>query len=262
MKVELWKNDLLPNVTLTSSSYSDHSFQPHFHDHYVIMIVNEGVNEGVCEKQRFRVTPGEILFINPGEVHTGNSYQSKHLKYSAFYVDADFFTRHMHVDRPPVFAKMHQTNNDLAEGIKLLLQSTRSSASAFEIEEKKAKTFGEVIDFARSLRPSEVRDLPAPSVQKIKSFIKDQYNHQFTLEDLARHAGLSPYHLIRSFKQAVGITPFQFLRNYRIEKAKQELLNRKPIAEVALEVGFYDQSHFHKHFKLVTGVTPREFQRH
>ena len=262
MKAELWKNDLLPGVTIASNSYSGHQFQPHFHDHYVIMIVDEGVNEGVCEKKRFQVTANDILMINPGEIHTGSSYQGKHLRYSAFYVDVDFFTQHLPLDRrsPPVFTSLLEKNQRLAYELKDLILSTRADESPFELEEKKVKTFGELMTFAGSNNRDAIHSV-ASSVQKIKTFIREQYNQQFSLEALAKYAGLSQYHLIRTFKHNVGITPFQFLRNYRIERAKRELLTNKAIAEVALDVGFYDQSHFHKHFKLVTGITPREFQR-
>ena len=264
MKIELWKNGLLPGITLINNTYSHHSFQPHFHDHYVVMMVNEGVNEGTCEKEKYQVTANDILFINPGEIHTGNSYQFRHLRYSAFYIDTDFFTQHLPGKRncpPPVFSRLLEEKIDLVESMRELFQCTRTIAEPFEIEEKKVTVFLEFMNYTVSKKRETVNNISRVSVQKIKGFIQDQYKQQFSLATLTAYAGLSPYHLIRSFKQSIGITPFQFLRNYRIEKAKQELLKKRTITEVALEVGFYDQSHFHKHFKLVTGVTPREFQK-
>jgi AraC-like DNA-binding protein len=255
LKTELWKNDILPGVTFASSTYSSHHFQPHFHDHYVVMIVDEGVNEGICEKKRYQVAGDEILFINPGEIHTGSSFRGKQLRYSALYVDVDFFTGQ------PVFSELVTKNAGLVNSIKALFQSVKSDASVLEIEENKVKTFGEMLAHAGSKISGPHNEIIRTSAKKIKAFIEERYNEQFSLASLADHIGLSPYHLVRSFKQTVGITPFQFLRNFRIEKAKYELLNSKSITEVALEVGFYDQSHFHKHFKLITGVTPREFQR-
>jgi AraC-like DNA-binding protein len=264
MKMELWKNDLLPGITFANNSYSHHSFQPHFHDHYTIMIVDKGVNEGVCEKKKYHVTASDILLINPGEIHTGSSYQEKHLHYSALYVYEDFFIKHQLYGQggsPPVFTKLLERNAGLAERIRELCQCTRAAEDPLEIEEKKVSVFWELMNYNGSKKPEASSNIDRTSVQKIKTFIKEQYKQQFSLANLTDFTGLSPYHLIRSFKQAVGMTPFQFLRNYRIEKAKVELLRKKSIAEVAVEIGFYDQSHFHKHFKLVTGVTPREFQR-
>jgi AraC-like DNA-binding protein len=226
------------------------------------MIVDNGVNEGVCEKRKYQVSSSDILFINPGEVHTGNSYQGKHLQYSAFYIDTVFFTKHLATGScsPPVFTKLVETNNELASDIKALFRCTRFKESPLEIEEKKTKVFWELMNYTQSQKQI-TNHVSNALVQKVKCFIKEQYNQQISLASITDYVGLSPYHLVRSFKQSVGMTPFQFLRNYRVERAKHELLRKKSITEVAIEVGFYDQSHFHKHFKLVTGLTPREFQR-
>jgi AraC-like DNA-binding protein len=264
LRMQLWTSSLLPGVTFSNNSYSYHSFQPHFHDHYVIMIVDHGVNDGVCEKRKYQVTSSDILFINPGEIHTGNSYQGKHLQYSAFYIDVEFFTKHLLADGscpPPVFTKLLETNTELVNRIKELIQCTRQERSQLEIEEKKVIVFRELLGNTQTHKQEIISNVSKATVQKVKNFIKEQYAEQFSLASLTDYVGLSPFHLVRSFKQAVGITPFQFLRNYRVEKSKQQLLKKKSISEVAIEVGFYDQSHFHKHFKLITGLTPREFQR-
>jgi AraC-like DNA-binding protein len=264
LHMRLWTNSLLPGVTFVNNSYSYHSFKPHFHNHYVIMIIDDGINEGVCEKRKYQVTSSDILFINPGEIHTGNSYQGKHLQYSAFYIDVEFFTKHLLADAscsPPVFTTLLETDTELVRGIKELVQCTRLEANPLEIEEKNVKVFWKLMNYTQSQKQETPRNVSKTTVQKVKCFIKDQYDQQFSLTTMANDVGLSPFHLVRSFKQAVGITPFQFLRNYRVEKAKQELLKKKSITEVAIEVGFYDQSHFHRHFKLVTGLTPREFQQ-
>jgi AraC-like DNA-binding protein len=58
----------------------------------------------------------------------------------------------------------------------------------------------------------------------------------------------------------VGITPHAYRLNCRIDRARELLRQGRDIAETALECGFYDQSHLHRHFKAVTTVTPREYQ--
>jgi AraC-like DNA-binding protein len=264
LRMNLWTSSFLPDVTFVNNSYCYHSFQPHFHDHYVIMVVDNGVNEGICEKKKYQVTTNDILFINPGEIHTGNSYRGQRLQYSAFYINTEFFTKHLLPDGsgvPPVFVKLLETNTGLTGDIRELIKCTRADGSQLEIEENKAKVFWQLMNYTRSQKQEATGNISRENIRKVKCFIKDQYNQQFSLADMTDYVGISPFHLVRSFKQEVGLTPFQFLRNYRVEKAKGELLKKKSITEVAIEVGFYDQSHFHKHFKLVTGLTPREFQR-
>jgi hypothetical protein len=66
----------------------------------------------------------------------------------------------------------------------------------------------------------------------------------------------TPYHLLRSFKKIVGLPLHAFMLNARIERAKQLLLYRVPLAAVAAETGFADQSHFHKAFRLILAAPP------
>jgi AraC family transcriptional regulator len=82
-----------------------------------------------------------------------------------------------------------------------------------------------------------------------------------TLEQMAAVAHLSPYHFARQFKATTGLPPYQYVIASRIERA-QHLLRRDDelgLGEVALRVGFSDQSKFSFHFKRLIGVTPRQF---
>jgi AraC family transcriptional regulator len=82
------------------------------------------------------------------------------------------------------------------------------------------------------------------------------------LEQMAAVVHLSPYHFARQFKASTGLPPHQYLTTRRVERA-QKLLRangKLGLAEVALRVGFSDQSQFSLHFKRIVGVTPRQFR--
>ncbi len=70
---------------------------------------------------------------------------------------------------------------------------------------------------------------------------------------------MSPYYFLRLFKQSMGITPHQYILQRRIEKAKFLLQHGESIAEIAIKVGFCDQSHLTQYFKRIVGVTPKKF---
>ena len=72
---------------------------------------------------------------------------------------------------------------------------------------------------------------------------------------------MSPYHFLRLFKESMGLTPYRYVIERRVERAR-ELLRRSslPISEVALSCGFTDQSHLSWHFKRLVGLTPKAFR--
>jgi AraC family transcriptional regulator len=81
-----------------------------------------------------------------------------------------------------------------------------------------------------------------------------------TLRSLAETAGLSPYHFARQFKQSTGLAPRQYVIHRRVERAKSMLVHsNRSISDVAVEVGFCDQSHFAAHFRRVYGLSPKAF---
>jgi AraC-like DNA-binding protein len=99
-----------------------------------------------------------------------------------------------------------------------------------------------------------------PFIKQILLFIQEHDNP--TLQLICEEFNISKSHLIRLFKQHVGIPVHAYILNRKVHKAKRLLmLHHMSIVEVALEAGFYDQSHFHKAFKSVFAITPKEFQK-
>ena len=80
-----------------------------------------------------------------------------------------------------------------------------------------------------------------------------------TLDELATVTGLSRFHVVRAFAAEFGMPPHTYLIQVRLAKAKKLLASRIPLAIVAVEVGFADQSHFTRHFMRTYGVTPAEY---
>jgi AraC-like DNA-binding protein len=78
---------------------------------------------------------------------------------------------------------------------------------------------------------------------------------------LARMAHLSPYHFLRSFKAATGVTPHQWLLRARLREAAEKLAGTSlPVTDIALDVGFEDLSNFTRSFRAEFGASPREFR--
>lgn len=106
------------------------------------------------------------------------------------------------------------------------------------------------------------RGLSRRALTRACSYIAENLGERFTLDDLARQAGVSRFHFARLFRVSTGDSPMAYLLKSRIERAKQMLLqDDRPVCEIAAALGFCDQSHLTRTFRRMTGVTPREFAR-
>ena len=104
------------------------------------------------------------------------------------------------------------------------------------------------------------RGLARYQLNRAIEFVHAHLSDDISLESLAGAAGLSAFHFARLFKRSTGVSPHQYVLRCRVERARGLLMRAKAsIAEVAVEVGFCDQSHLAAHFKRVYGVSPKAF---
>lgn len=102
----------------------------------------------------------------------------------------------------------------------------------------------------------------SPSVHRARDFIEAHLTEPVRLDDLVQAAGASDrFQLVRSFTAATGLPPHAYQIQRRINLARQLLARGLPPADVAIELGFVDQSHFSRHFKRVVAVPPATYQR-
>ncbi|MEN8447360.1 MAG: helix-turn-helix domain-containing protein [Cyanobacteria bacterium J06555_13] len=104
-------------------------------------------------------------------------------------------------------------------------------------------------------------DFPQSKLQQAIGYIQAHLEENITLDAIATELDMSQFHFCRWFKQSTGTSPYQFVIQQRVERAKA-LLRRRELspAEVALECGFNSQSHLIHHFKKQIGMTPKQYQ--
>jgi AraC family transcriptional regulator len=96
---------------------------------------------------------------------------------------------------------------------------------------------------------------------KITDYIHDRLSENIQLTDLADLIGLSQFHFSRLFKRSMGVSPYQYVLQQRIERAKQLLKQTElSIMDIALLCGFSSHSHLGKWFRQSVGVTPKAFR--
>lgn len=98
-----------------------------------------------------------------------------------------------------------------------------------------------------------------PALTRVTDHIKRHLAEPLTLRTLAELAGLSPWRFSLVFRQHMGVPPHRYISLCRIEHARELLQQGVSAATVADACGFYDQSHFTRHFKHHCGMTPGQY---
>ena len=110
----------------------------------------------------------------------------------------------------------------------------------------------------RPPRPQTVTPRTMRAVEVVKAHLTEHFSTPLSLDQIAELVNMSKFHLSRTFKEVVGVTPAVFGMSLRVREAKR-LLRREPIAHVAFDLGFADQAHFTRTFKRYVGVTPGQY---
>lgn len=146
------------------------------------------------------------------------------------------------------------------------LLSSISSSYIFENYNSKLNCSILVYKFVCELRNCMNQDskinqnviLLAPVIE----FIKSNYNHSLSIDEMSQIANITPQHLCRLFKQTYNTRPFIYLNRYRINRAK-EMMHESPVLsinDIASSVGFNNAGYFCTVFKRLEGITPLEFK--
>ena len=162
----------------------------------------------------------------------------------------------------PYFPEPVVQDPELAWQLDMLIRTLESSANRLQRESLVYTLLARlVLRHARSRGDLAPLAPAPPQLNLAKAFLDDHPGADISLSELATLAGLSPYHLVRQFKQYFGLPPHAYQIQSRLRLARALIRQRKPLATVAVEAGFHDQSHLHRHFKKALGTTPGRYAR-
>ena len=99
----------------------------------------------------------------------------------------------------------------------------------------------------------------SPAIRAAQRCIEENYAETLGLVQLAALSGLSMHRFATAFREQVGMPPHRYQCHLRLRRARELLREGIPPADIAAELGFFDQSHLSRHFKRRYGVTPANF---
>ena len=253
-------------IDLFSNTYINFSFPLHCHQTYLIQLVDRGINHFSCNGSRYSVGKGTILLMTPEEIHNGCGNRDEALHYKVFYLNEKELSDDnsgFNIDRHIRFNQTVLWNPEIANLINQLytINSHDNEFLAYELFQNiRNSLLLNYSNFKLNIKESSRRY--DEIVRRSKEYIHDQLQQPLRLVDISKSVYLSPFHLLRIFKEHTGITLHQYIINARIEKGKELIKSKRySLGDLYYETGFSDPSNFTKSFKKITGQTPSQFRK-
>ena len=245
----------------------------HWHGEVELIRVLSGELQVSLDGRDYLANEGDVLFVNPETVHRATpdnavyecivfhaDFLYNHTKSCEFFIES-ILNRHCRVQ------EYYPKANPLCDLLKGVFEVVANPSSGYKFRTIGAlySLFGEIVD--RHLYQLASGSAPIPgdksvlNLKKLLAFIRTNYSGAITLSDMSRVVDMSPKYLGSFFKNMTGKTPFEYLTEYRIEKAAQKLLNSsQSVTDIAFSCGFSDISYFIKTFKTHKGISPGRFR--
>jgi AraC-like DNA-binding protein len=243
-------------------------FPPHFHDTFAIGVVESGLARLLTHRGEWMARAGSILAFSPGEVHGAEALGSHGYTYRMIYPTRALMQEIAALPgsgdpRAPLFRAPVIEDRELANQLRrahvpLMAGDWRSTAESQLIEglrslARRHGSFNEV--------PDAIRPIDLEVAEKARALLQDRFAQQVRLSVVADECGVTPFHLIRVFRRVMGVPPYAYLVQLRVNRAQAMLCNGSSVADVAYACGFCDQSHLNRMFKKAVGVPPGQYVR-
>jgi AraC-like DNA-binding protein len=253
-------------VELLEASFAVHVYERHIHDTYAIGVTRRGVQRFWCGGSTHDSVPGNVIVIPPGEAHDGESGVDGGYTYRMFYVAIDRMTELVSAafDRPASSLKLRRacllSEPGLARELDAAWEAMSAQPGSLAADESFDRAFAR-LDLRHDQSAARERRVDERALMRVRDYLSVHLHEQVRLDDLAAIASMSRFRLTRQFQRAYGLPVHAFHLHLKLVEAKRRLRLGDPIAAVAADLGFADQSHLHRRFKGAFGITPGAWQR-
>jgi AraC-like DNA-binding protein len=235
-----------------------HQFPKHFHESFGIGLIHRGGHKSLSGRGMVEAGPGQVITVNPGEVHDGRPIGEAGRFWSMLYLTPAAMAEAARGIDPGRSGDIEFTQPVLSHGSVAtgLARVFGATGDAFAQDERLILLFASLLG-----RKSETMSALPPGLRHAQALIDADPGAPLHLSDLAAVAGLSRFQIVRGFTRLTGLTPHAYLVQRRLHQARRLMAESLPLAEVAAASGFADQSHFTRLFTRQYGVSPGTFAR-
>lgn len=261
----MWRPADFSGIEVRSGIGVSEPYPRHWHEEYQLCFIQAGGGE-LFYRGTHHPTPATSLFIlHPGEVHSNQTNIG--CSFHSIYIDPELIRRLLfsmtgRKQRLPFFRDPMIFDRQISDAYLNLHAALANSETQLQRESIMLALLRKLIRRYAQDRPElTVERIEQTAIKKTREYIIENHFRNIHLKELARYANVSPFHLNRAFTHQIGMPPHAFHIQVRIASAKKLLRNGFSPSYVASITGFADQSHFIRHFKRLTKITPGEYSK-
>lgn len=234
-----------------------HVFSRHTHDQFGIGVIRRGAQKSLSGRGIVEAGPGDVITVNPGEVHDGMPIGDAGRAWTMLYFDPAVILEALgDAGAGGNLQELHSPVSGDREAAACLVRlhallTAQTGGSALESDGLLLRLVHRLV----STRAPSVRGL-AQSLRRARELLNDAPAENWRLADLAAASGLSRFQVLRGFSKETGMTPHAYLMQRRADMARRLIRQGLALSEVAFAAGFADQSHMNRIFVSKYGITP------
>jgi AraC-like DNA-binding protein len=263
--VRIYRLDPSYEAEIVHARYVEHRFARHAHEHFVVGIVEEGVQQYTYRGARHTTPAGQTFFVNGGEPHTGEPATKEGYLYRTLCLGPQALRQLMlDITRRNVLPYLRGAvvaDRQLFARLRRLNLAVSANAPTMRCEALLLSAVRYLIEkHAENHRQVPASGKESSVVRQVREYLDSHYSEDISLTQLSALTARSPFHVAREFSRAVGLPPHSYLESIRILHARALLRSGMSIVDTALAVGYPDQSHFTHRFRRFTGFTPGQYR--
>ncbi|MFJ4053855.1 AraC family ligand binding domain-containing protein [Pseudomonas sp. NPDC089743] len=262
------KQDADTGIESVRAHFVGHAYDPHWHESFLVGVTEQGVQQFHCRRTRHHSTPGQVFLLEPGDIHDGDAPTAEGFTYSTLYLEPTWLEAELRVlfeqapsDSLPSFADTLCDDRQLACATTLAFQAVHGG----ELRIVRQTATDDLLScltghlhWRKRLNPDPRLPLTA---QRARDYLHAHLDQDIGLDDLALACGVDRFRLTRAFKAAFGLAPHAYLIQLRLARARRLLAQGRTPTEVAMALGFADQSHLGRWFRRAYRLTPADYRR-
>jgi len=255
----------VPGIELRIGSHVARTIPRHWHEEYQFCLMQFGSGVLTYRANNLLTPTASLFMIYPGEVHGNRCTHPLGVNYRNVFIDVELMRRLAtevvgKTTDVPFFPTAVVFSREMIDHFINFCSAIEAPSSRLEAESLLLTLIAELmIRFAENPPVVTQPRREEHVVSRARDYLVDNYAENISLLELAGIANLSPFHFTRVFCNRFGMPPHAYQTQIRVLRAKRLLMQQHSIADTAMQTGFADQSHFTRHFKRLTALTPGQY---